>query len=795
MAIVFLGVAWLVGIWLASVIKLHLVAWLLAVVGGLGAAIIFRSRGRLGLAPVLAAALFLGGARARLAAPSFGPTHVAYYNGNRDVTVAGLVVDEPGVHDTYVNLRLKAVTLTLPGSSPKSVSGMVLVTVARFPVIEYGTLVEVTGFLNKPPVWEAFNYREYLAKQGVYSIMNSPELVVVAEGQGSQLRHGLVEFRRGAHETVKQLFPEPQASLLAGILLGDDSGMDGDLVEAFRITGLSHVIAISGFNIAILVGILLAVARPLFGGRRSAWFALCGVAFYTILVGAGASVVRAAIMGSLYVVALYLLGRATFAPAGLFTASIAMTLADPHILWDVGFQLSFMATLGLMLYVEPWSRWSEQRLQPRIGSDLARRVTRLLAEVLFATVAATLLTLPVMALHFGQLSLIGLMANLFVLPAQAGVMTWGGLATLAGRVVPAVGQVFAWVAWLFLSWTVWLVRLFAAAPGAAVPILIPPGGVLAIYAVIFGLTWYAKLPEARRASLLESMWRWVPPQAALVAAGIAAALGVAWATSQPDGKLHVQFFDVGQGDATFIQTPSGRQILVDGGLYPNTLNEALGRQMPFWDREIDIVVATHPDADHVSGLPGVFERYRVGRLITDGEGPGESAAYDAVLLAAQATATEIHGATSGETIAIGDGVRLEILHPGSGSSGAGGNDNSVCLRLVYGDFTLLMTGDAETEGERMLLESGQPLSALVFKAGHHGSNSSSTMPFLEAVGSQIMVISVGEDNRYGHPHPEVLARAEAVGAAVLRTDELGTIEIISDGERMWWQADRPQGRD
>jgi competence protein ComEC len=277
----------------------------------------------------------------------------------------------------------------------------------------------------------------------------------------------------------------------------------------------------------------------------------------------------------------------------------------------------------------------------------------------------------------------------------------------------------------------------------------------------------------------------------LAGIAIVAILVVAWGLSQPDGKLHVSFLDVGQGDATFIQTPSGRQILIDGGALPSVINDHLGRQIPFWDRDIDIVVATHPDADHVAALPGVFDRYRVGRLITNGQ-DAEEQSYQALLAAAAENETPVHPVAAGEVIVIDDGVRLEILNPSSPQPLApnpqSDNDNSVAIRLLYGDFSLLLTGDAGTPAERQMLSGGQRLAALVYQAGHHGARGSSSPAFLEAIRPQYVVVSAGEGNRFGHPHEEVLQRAADVGAAVLRTDELGTIEVISDGQTIWWEA-------
>ena len=547
---------------------------------------------------------------------------------------------------------------------------------------------------------------------------------------------------------------------------------------------------IYGFNIAILTGVLLALSRPFLGHRWSAWCVLAGIALYTVLVGADAAVVRAAIMGALFVIAARLMGRPTFAPAGLFTAAIIMTAINPNILWDIGFQLSFAATLGLMLYIGPASDWTLTRLRPKIGSENAQKLTRMLAEILFATLAATIITLPIILYHFGQLSLISPLANLFVLPAQPGVMIWGGLAMLTGMTLPAVGQLFAWVAWLFLTWTISLVRLFASVPGAAVPVSISPLGIIVIYALLFGLTWYALKSPERREDIRGQIGEKAPQRLAIASLAVLALLAVAWAISQPDGYLHVSFLDVGQGDATLIQTPSGRQILIDGGAYPTVLNDQVGRQLPFWDRDIDIVIATHPDTDHVAGLPGVFDRYRVGALITN-EQVSNAGAYEALLATAAADEVPIHHALAGEVIAVDDGVRLEILNPAGAQLMVDGHENnqSIAIRLVYSDFSLLLTGDSGEPAERAMIEEDWDMTSLVYKAGHHGAKSSSSKEFLRAIRPHYVIVSAGEGNRYGHPHKEMLRRVADVGAAVLRTDELGTIELISDGHALWWEAD------
>lgn len=790
MRIISLTVLWLAGLWIGSTTSVAPPIWFGGGLAAVAVAVFFhrlRIR-RAVLVLIHSAALCLAAGWYVQALPVIDNNHIAYYNEQQEVVINGLVVVEPDIRDQSVLLRVAAENIIMPGGRRQPVEGLVLARVPRFPIIAYGTQVQLTGKLVTPGGDATFDYKSYLARQDIHSQMDWPQLAILAENQGSLLYHAIYSFKARTQLTIRQLLPDPQAALLTGILLGNDQGLSAELAQQFRTTGMTHIIAISGFNIALLVGAMMSIGRPLFGPRRASVVALAVVFLYTLLVGADASVVRAAVMGSLFIFSRRLMGRPTFAPASLFVAALIMTLLNPFILWDVGFQLSFAATLGLMLYAEPFSRWTEARLLPHIGSQTTRLLMRFLSEAVLVTLAAQLLTLPLIIGYFNQLSFISLAANLFILPAQAGVMFWGASAALFGLLLPPVGQVVAWVAWLFLSYTIVLVRFFAVIPGAAVPVNVSPAVVIGFYGLIFALTWYIrqrpKEPLLPLARLQTAFPRW----ALLSSGGLVAVVFLLWGVNRPDGHLHIAFLDVGQGDAIFIQTPSGRQIIVDGGLYPSLLSQHLGRRMPFWDREIDLVVATHPEADHISGLPAIFDRYRVGRLLINGE-IKETASFQALDAAAADQDAAILPVSAGETILLEDGVQLEILNPPPLLNPQNSNENSVAFRLVYGRFSILLTGDTEMIAEQAMLQSGRPLQSIVLKAGHHGSNTSSTAAFLAAVQPQVIVISSGRDNRFGHPHPEMLQRAAAIGAAVLRTDELGTIEVITDGQMMWWQAE------
>lgn len=273
--------------------------------------------------------------------------------------------------------------------------------------------------------------------------------------------------------------------------------------------------------------------------------------------------------------------------------------------------------------------------------------------------------------------------------------------------------------------------------------------------------------------------------AALLAAIIlSAAIWYAVLEAETNDLLTVSFLDVGQGDAIFIEAPSGQQILIDGGPDRSVLRE-LGRHMPLFDRTIDVVIATHPDADHVSGLIDVLERYRVSHIFESGaigDAPAAGAFKKAVAFERANRMTAIRG----QIIDLGDGARLEILFPDRDMSGVETNTSSIVARLVYGNSSVMLTGDSpESIEEYLVALHGKGLDSDVLKAGHHGSRTSSSLLFVGMVSPKYAVLSRGCDNTYGHPHAEVLETFERLEVLALDTCESGTITFLSDGQRVW----------
>jgi len=784
-----LAIAWLSGIYLASLLQVPgWILWLAAISPPAISLLWWREwRVRLGAASALF--LIVGALRYQAAVPHFDDSSLAYYNGRGQVTVIGVVADEPDVRDRYVNLRVASTKLD-PGAGGQEVKGLVLVQTGRHPLYSYGDELRIEGKLETPPELEDFSYREYLARQGVHSLMRYADITLLSQGHGDPFHRAVYALKGRFQTTIARLFPEPSASLLTGILLGIETGIPDSLMEDFNSTSTTHIIAISGFNIAVVAGAIALLTKRFVGIYKSALISIVAIVLYTILVGADAAVVRAAIMGGLALLAI-LAGRQTYAFASLALAAFLMTLWIPLLLWDVGFELSFAATMGLVLLVRPMEQGFRALLSRLRSEERAVFIVRLLSDPLFVTMGAQLAVWPITVHYFHRFSLISPLANFLVIPAQPAVMMLGGLATILGSVHPYLGQPIAWVAWLFTAYTIFVVEVTARLPLASFELGGFSAGTMWLYYGVLG----AVLVVAReRRSGLKTVWqRFSAGLGTRLAIGaLALVVILAWITAiqMPDGRLHVVFFDVGQGDAIFIQCPNGQQILVDGGPNPSTVLSHLGREMPFWDRSLDLVILTHPEEDHLAGLEDVLARYEVMQVMDSGQ-ECASATCEAWKQVIAEKEIPYRRAEAGMRIDIGEAVRLHVLHPPAtllADTSSDANNNSVVLQLQYGRFSVLLTGDVEQEGAEALLDSGQPLNSLVLKVPHHGGESSLTLPFREAVNPEVAVISVGADNRFGHPGELTLRKLAEIPA--YRTDQQGNIEVITDGELYWVVTER-----
>lgn len=816
MTLVYLAVAWALGIWLSRWL------WSLGVFGcaaptewawgalmaaaAAGLALAWRRpRGRLPASMGLL--LVLGALRFQLTpyTPCLTPDDLAFYNGDAQrpvrAAVTGVVLRPPEERDTRLRVRIEAESISLgQEEAPRPVRGRALFTVARYPGLQHGDRVAVRGALEGPPVFEDFDYREYLARRNVHTLIQQPEVTVLERGAAQGFWRALYALRAEAQELIARLLPEPEAGLLTGILLGVESGIDPALYDQFNRTGVSHIIVISGFNITIVAGLMTAIFGRLLGPKRAFWPVVAGIVLYVLLVGADAVVVRAGLMGILVVWAAYL-GRQSTAVISLFVAGFLMTLANPLTLWDVGFQLSFVATLSLIIFATPMSQRFEAALRPRLPAGSASTLIGFLNDALIVTLAATILTLPLIAYYFGRVSIVSPLTNLLVLPVQPPVMIWGGLAVIVGlpaslhpaleTVLWPVARGLALIPWLALAWTVAVVQRLAALPFASLEVQLGVVGLWSYFALI-GLLMLSRRPSlplvgaalqrvkaalssARLTSLAASL---------LVIAGSLLALGL---HSQPDGRLHVHFLDLERGEAVLIVTPDGQQVLIDGGHSPTELLGELGRHIPFYDRTLELVVLTHAGDERVGGLVELAQRFEIEQVV-QAPFPYPATAYESWLRTLRAEGIPIAPAETGGRVLLGHGVSLDVLHPGADPTldregELKPEENSVVLRLSWGDTSFLLLGDASQATQDALASSGLIQPATVVKLPQGGRQAAFSQALLEAAQPQQAVVFVQKDDRFR----QLAAPVEAAWRAVVgedgwrRTDLAGAVSFSSDG--------------
>lgn len=776
MTIFWLGIVWLAGIALGAAANLVLWQWLLIGFGSLSGSLAFRTRPAWSRFFLFLLILCLGATRFQFGQRPPGDHHISRYNDAGVLTViTGWVISAPDVRDSYTGLRIRVDKMRIAdGGRFFVVEGRILARATRFADYAYGDRVVVKGYLNTPPEFESFSYRDYLARQDIHSLIHNADVQRKGLSQAGFLTRGFYAFRQRALVTIKTLFPEPEASLLAGILVGMERWISPEVRQDFNATGTTHIIAISGFNITIIAALFTNLFRRLLGLRRGMLLAGLGIALYTLFVGADAAVVRAAIMGSLVLLA-RLLGRPTHGLASLAVAAILMTALDPHTLWDVGFQLSFAATLGLMLYSPPMEAWFIRVISRWLDKEKARKLASPVSEFVLFTFAAQITTLPISMIYFQRLPLLSILANPVILPAQPALMISGGITTLVGMLWLPLGRPLAWIAWIFPAFTIRAVAFFADLPFSSLAIGHLGWAILVgYYSLLFGLTAFFALPAERRPRFPFPSLR---KSSAL--AGLALLTAFTWrmAADRPDGLLHVTVLDVGQGDATLIQSPAGRFVLIDGGPSPIALSEALGRRMPLTDRRLDWLILASNGEGNLGGLAESIPRFEPRKVLLacpPGQGP-----YRYLLDQISQAALPIMKAQVGHRLDLGQGAILEVID--SGAHGAG-------LLLTYGDFRLLLAPGAEREMIDGIINQRKigPVTAILLPDG--GYEKVNPPEMVEQLRPQLALISVGAGNLRDLPSPAVLRSLQ--GTTVLRTDIHGWIEIKTDGERLWVEVER-----
>lgn len=702
------------------------------------------------------------------------------YDG-KEVAIEGYIVSEPevkGERVTYI-VKVSSIRQGYNGTFIKIRGKLLLTTLMNKEgsFFDYGRELVFEGVLTQPEGVRnpgGFDYRRYLAQKGVgASVFSYAYAIEPGEGKkGNLLVQAGLNIRKKIVYVIENSLPRQQAGLLNGMLIGYREGLSDEVQEAFSNAGLTHIMAVSGANVAFLI-LPLAFLFKLFRIRKSIanLMIIAFLVFFIFVTGFEPSVLRAVVMASILLIAA-ILYREPDTYAAIALSCIILLALSPCMLFNIGFQLSYGATLSIVMLYKNIKKIFAKSFMPDC-----------IAEIFAATLAAQLGVLPITLIYFNKVSLIAIIPNLLAVPMLELITILGTIMALLGQFSLVASQVIGYLNSVFLSAVLYITKFASSVPFAMVKTVTPPF-ILAIayYVLVWFMLWYRPLKnivlKSRHAAIALSLL----------------AIFILTGSLQP-GRLEVAFLDVGQGDSAFIRTYTGKTVLIDGGGSANPSRVSkIGESVviPFLldsgVSRLDAVIATHPHSDHIQGLCDVLKQMNVDRLILPSL--ADESGFADLIQAAEAKNVQVSRCSEGETIRLDERTCLHVLSPEFNCSVDldSLNNTSLVLKLCYGRTAILFTGDAETEVEEKLLanasvlsaDATSVLSADVIKIAHHGSLSSTGRGFLEKVNPRAAIISVGKNN-FGHPSSETLNLLEQCNVNCFRTDKCGAVILKSDG--------------
>lgn len=689
----------------------------------------------------------------------------------------GVVLSRPAALPDGCRFTMRVENVWLPEGG-KSLELPVVVTVASGTVPWVtGDRVRVRGTLRVPEklgLPGEFEYARYLRYRGIRAtvwVTHGNQVVLMRAAVEQPLRRALDRLARANEELVRTVLPDPSRhTILNALITGNQLEIPPRLAAAYSRAGVVHILSISGFHVAVVSATITLVLVWL--GLRCEWLALrCDLrrvallavipimVLYLLYTGAAPATLRAVVMMALVVLALWA-ERSSDLLDTLIAAAFVLLLANPALLFDLSFQLSFLSLWGIVVLTP----YVDTLLQGRFSGW--SRTVMLAAAASLAALLAT--AAPVLA-AFHQVSLVGVVSNIVIIPLLGyGAVLLGG----TGVVLGAFSATLAAVPIEMAGWLVALANrcIYAVAD---IPVLTSyaVGTAELLYTVaLLSIISFCSGTRRRVAALLLCTLCLV---------------GYRYWPATDEGQLRISFLSVGQAESTVVQAPDGTVMLIDGGGYLRDTGRDFGERYlvpalhALGVRRIDRMVLTHPHPDHIGGLPAVAERFAVGEFWSVA-GPHAGPEYQRLRAALEHRQTRMRY-FSGRTVEQVAGLEVRLIAPQTVGDTVG-NEESLVLRLGYGDFSALLMGDAGIQTEQRLSDIDR-IPVTLLKVGHHGSRSATGEPFLAAVQPSLAVISVGRGNRFGLPSPEVMQRLEQRRIALWRTDQVGTIRVVTDGRR------------
>lgn len=628
-----------------------------------------------------------------------------------------------------------------------------------------GDRVRIRGVLQ-PPARPGnpgeFDYSAYLAYDRIYYILEVKEaedVEIISRGVG--LESYFSSYRLRGEEIIRNILPPEEAAVLLGMLLGQKEALEAERYSEFQKIGVAHVFAVSGLHVGFVL-LLSSWLSSLLGFSRKTkfYFGVCCLFVYGSVVGWPISVVRASIMALLGLFAYYM-GQENSFMNSLGIAGIVILLLNPYDLFKISFQLSFLATWGLVCIFPLVKKfWGYQSR---------------LWDLVLIPLCSQIAVLPLVAFYFNLFTPVSIISNIAVMYAVGAAVMLGFMSLLVNGFFPVLASIFLYPAGFFIELILKVSEFLEDLPAAFLLVATPSPAMIAVYYV--GLLLIV--------SSLSNPFYKKRFAAGLFLMVLFLAVLCFPASYRGQGVMEVVFIDVGQGDSILLKTPQGKFLLVDGGgsdFYDVGARKVLPYLHHRGIRDLWLVFNTHPDTDHLQGLETVVEEMPV-HFVALPASLIEAGAYQPLKEASLRKKSSIVPLRSGQSINIEKGLKIKVLNPQEEDvcPSKGTNDQSLVLHIQYRDFSVLLTGDIEKNSLQFLVQNEKLSPTTVVKVPHHGSSDSLVPEFYDRTKPRWAVISVG-DNNFGHPHEKVLNALQERDIEVLRTDAHGAVKFSSDGE-------------
>jgi len=691
------------------------------------------------------------------------------YN-NRDIEIDLIILDDGDAKASYTLYKAEMIRLYADGKYYNYREKLMFRNYGKN-VYDVGDLVKVkgqaVGFISKRNFGDQ-DYSLYNRSLGIYNQFVSRYNEKIGKSKDLKIIL-LYGARKRLQNIINTTLPQEEAAFLNAVVLGYKEMMDDEKLDNFQKTGLSHLLSVSGLHVAIIAYILYQFLSFFKMDKKTVWlFSGVILLYYVMVIGSPPPAVRALIMS---LVAGYgkCFNKEYDLLASVSYAAIIMLLANPMLIHNPGFIISFACIYSIAFLYKPMSKISKNLPLPRFIKDS-----------IALSLAIQLGIAPILIHYFNYLSIINVILNIFTVPLTFLIIAIAFPGIIIGSILPTISTYILAADYYLIKLLLKAIEYFAKLPLAGIYIPSLPIYIYVIYyALIYGLI------NARN-KIGYFAWKW-RLQIYMTVALVIAVIGIKFITND---NLRIVVLDVGQGDSILITTPKRKNILIDGGGSSSEgYNYDVGskvtvpalRKLGIW--HIDTIISSHIHDDHLEGLIRVAEEYKIKNLVLP-RVPYKSEKLDMLIDIAERKDSNIFYVGEDDRLVLEKDISMEILLPSKElliGTNSDENNNSIVAKLNYKNFAMIFTGDIEKEAERRIID--KDIKSVVLKVAHHGSSTSSTKEFLDKVSPIISIISVG-NNVYGHPSGETLKSIEEIGSAIYRTDMHGAVKIVTDGIKL-----------